>query len=374
MYQIPSGRGFRNFNRIRKDVRITKLKTPLRVFLVEELTKENPFEINNEVSLIFAEKGKKTKYPIVYKKWTGKRAHELNEYAATCANEKDVLSTWFIYQGKKPLNALGKFSYKIRTGVYHGLKEVFFDFDLLIDKGTLVQIRNCEGKMMDIEKTRIYPLIKSRHVKKWKLGDADDKKYTYCLLPQSYPGEKNENEMKRETPKTWEWLNDFKDKLLETKLYQKMFSKNNSPFYSVYDLGDWDSKYKVVWKRMGFYPDFTVVSVTKDEKLGEKLVLPGNVLHFVPLDSLDEAHYVCAILNSSTIKKNLRGLSSKSKSGLSKTIVGKIRLDKFNPKDKIHKKLMKLSKRAHQLAERNKSSIEVKSQIDNLVEELYKRK
>ena len=305
MYQIPSGRGFRNFNRIRKDVKIAKLKTPLRVSLVEELTKENPFEINNEVSLIFAEKGKKTKYPIVYKKWTGKRAHELNEYTVTLSNEKDVLSTWFIYQGKKPMDTLGKFSYRIRTGVYHGLKEAFFDLDLLIDKGTLVQIRNCVGKMMDIEKTRIYPLIKSRHVKKWKLGDINDKRYTYCILPQSYPGEKNENEIKRDTPKTWEWLNDFKERLLERKLYQKMFSKNNSPFYSIFDLGDWDSKYKVVWKSMGFYPRFVVVSSAKDDILGEKLILPEHVLYFIPSNSSDEAHYVCAMLNSSIIEKNL---------------------------------------------------------------------
>jgi len=71
------------------------------------------------------------------------------------------------------------------------------------------------------------------------------------------------------------------------------------------------------------------------------------------------------------LKRIFRGLSSKSKSGLSKTIVGKLRLDKFNPKNKIHKRLAKLSKRAHQLAERNKSLIEVQSQIDSLVEELY---
>ncbi len=371
MYQIPSGRGFRNFNRVEKDVKIEKLKNPLGIFAVEELTKENPFGIRNEVSLIFAEKGKKTEYPIVYKKWTGKRAHELNEYTATLSKEKDVLSTWFIYQGKKPLDALGKFSYKIRTGVYHGFKEAFFDLDLLIDKGMFVQIRNCVGKMMDIEKTSIYPLIMSRHVKKWKLGDVDDKRYTYCILPQSYPGEKNEDEMKRDTPKTWEWLNDFKKQLLERSLYQKMFSKNNSPFYSIYDLGDWDSKYKVVWKSMGFYPKFVVVSSAKDDILGEKLILPEHVLYFIPSNSSDEAHYVCAILNSSIIEENLRALSSKSKSGLSKTIVGKIKLDKFNPKNKTHRKLAKLSKKAHQLAEKNESLNEVQTKIDLFVEELY---
>lgn len=40
MYQIPSGRGFRNFNRLEKNIKIAKLKTPLKVRLVEELTKK----------------------------------------------------------------------------------------------------------------------------------------------------------------------------------------------------------------------------------------------------------------------------------------------------------------------------------------------
>jgi len=367
MYQIPSGRGFRNFNREPKDVKIAKLKTPLKVSLVEEITKENPFDINNEVSFIVARKGEKTKYPIVYKKWTGKRTHELEDYKAEPSGGNDALSTWMVYQGKKRLDVLGEFSYKIRTGVYHGLKEAFFDLELIIDKGNLVQIRNCNGKVKDIEKDRIYPLLMSRHINKWKLGDVNDKRYTYCILPQSYPGEKNENEMKRETPKTWEWLNDFREQLLARK--SKAFAKE--PFYSIYGLGDWDSKYKVVWKGMGFYPDFVVTSTTKDEKLGEKLVLAEHVLYFIPLNSSDEAHYVCAVLNSSLIRETLKTLSSKSKSGLSVSIVGKIRLDKFNHKNSLHKRLASLSKKAHRLAEKNDNTLkEVQKEIDTLVEEL----
>ena len=368
MYQIPMGRGFRNFNRETRDVKIEKLKTPLKVMLVEDVTKENPFEINNEVSLIIAKKGEKTKYPIMYKKWTGKRTHELENYKAEPSDTTDTLSTWIIYQRKKPTVILGKFFYRTRQGINFGLKESFFDLELLIDKGKFVQIRNCKGKVKDVEKERIYPLLMSRHVKKWKLGDSNDQKNTYCILPQSYPGEKNENKLKKETPKTWEWLNDFKEQLLERK--SKTFAKE--PFYSIYGLGDWNSKYKVVWKSMGFYPNFVVVSTTNDKILGEKLMLPEHVLYFVPVNNANEAHYICAVLNSSLVRETLKALSSKSKSGLSASIVSKIRLDKFNPKNKLHKKLANLSKKAHQLAEKNDNRLrEVEKEIDALVEKIY---
>jgi len=376
MYQIPSGRGFRNFDRLNKDVEnIPKLKTPLKVVIVEDVTKENPFEIGNSVSLIVAKKGEKTSYPIKLRKWAGKKTHELEDYKAEPSDETDILSTWAIYKGKKELNAVGEFDYKIRTGVYHGLKEAFFGLELLIDKDTLVQVRNCEGKVKDLEKNRLYPLIMSRHVNKWKLGDANGERYTYCIFPQSSLGEKNENKMKIETPRTYEWLCDFKDKLLARTIFKKMFDEETNPFYSIYDLGDWDSKYKVVWKNMGFYPDFLVVSSVNDEKLGNKLILPEHVLSFIPVSSMKEAHYVCAVLNSSVVRANLRTLSSGGKSGLSGSIIGKIRLDTFNSKNPIHNTLVTLSLQAHSWAKQNNTRAlkRVEQTINETVELLYKK-
>ena len=372
MYQIPSGKGFRNFNRLNKDIGFSKLKTPLRIITVEDVTKENPFEISNAVSLIVAEKGEKTSYPIKYRKWAGERTHELENYKAEPSNKGDQLSTWAIYKGKEKPNALGEFDYKIRTGIYHGLKEAFFDLELLIDKGSSVQVRNCEGKVKDLEKDRIYPLVMARHMNRWKIEDNDGKEYTYCIVPQSRPQEDNEKEMKLNTPKTYDWLKDFEEKLLQRK--SKMFSKK--PFYSVYGLGDWDSKYKVVWNSMGFYPNFVVVSSADDENLGKKLVLPEHVLSFIPLNSKKEAHYVCAILNSSTAKTNLRTLSDGGKSGLSASIVSNLRLDKFSPQNPLHEELSTLSLKAHLLAMQNDAGqlTKVEKRINDVVVELYKTK
>lgn len=366
MYQIPSGVGFRNFNRLTKKIKIKKMKIPLKILSVEDVTKENPFEIGNEVSLLCAIKGQKTKYPLQFKKWSGKRVHELIEYKAEPSDKKDETSTWMIYSGEKPKSALGIMPYKIREGVNFGLREAFFDLEIVVDKGDMIQIKNDEGKIKDIEKGRIYPIVKSRHINRWYLSDKNSEQYTYCILPQDDLDEDNEHELKRDYPKTWEWLNDFKEKL------QKRSSKNfkKKPFYSIFGLGNWNSKYKIAWKSMGFYPDFVVMSTVDDKFLNRKILLAEHVINFIPVENEDEAHYICAVLNSSVIGNTLKALSSKSKSGLSHTIVNKLKIEKYNPKDQNHTKLSELSKKAHKTPDDTKVT-EIEKNINEILLGIY---
>ncbi|MBM3898299.1 MAG: hypothetical protein FJ358_07260 [Thaumarchaeota archaeon] len=304
--------------------------------------------------------------------FSAKRTHELVEYRAEPSDQGDTCSTWAIFHGKRSLTAFGKFDYNVRAGVYFGLKDALFDLSIVIDKGELIQIKNAQGKAKDIEKGRVFPLIMSRHAHRWKMRGTGDNRYTYCILPQSNPTEKNEEEMKLNYPRTWSWLNDFRKEFLQRK--SKVFAKD--PFYSVYGLGDWDSKYKVVWQGMGFYPDFSVISSVEDKILGKKLVLPEHVLYFIPIDKEDEAHYVCAILNSSLVKDTLFTLTGGGKSGISKEILTKLRLDKFDHNNRIHNDLAQISKKAHKIAESNNEDeiTGIQADIDDLVNQAYATK
>ena len=400
MYQIPSGNGFRNFNRItspyekinrkqlgkgnnRKQLGkgnkkerttsviergISKLTTPIKILSVDELTKENLFDINNEVSLMIVKKGEKTTYPIPYKIWLGNKTINENLYKAEPSDTKDQLSTWIIYYGQKPTKYLGKLNYNIREGINFGLKDAFFDFEILNTRGNIVRIKN-DKEMRDIEKDLVYPLLMSRHINKWRIGDRNNYPYTYCILPQQKPGEDNEQTLKNKYPKTWDWLNLFKKELLGRK--SKSFAKQ--PFYSIYGLGDWDSKFKVVWCNMGFNPDFVVVSSVEDEILGKKILLPEHIMSFIPSNNQQEAHYICAILNSSLIRKLLPTLSQKGKSALSGTIIKKIKLNRFSSKNNIHIELANLSIVAHKLAkEDNEAQLkDIETRIDEIVKALY---
>jgi len=148
-----------------------------------------------------------------------------------------------------------------------------------------------------------------------------------------------------------------------------------APFYSMYNVGTYTfAPYKVVWNRMGEKLMACVISTVKDPYLGEKLVLPENVLVFTPTDNEDEAHYICAIMNSSIVDLTLRSIAGGTKSfGTPKIIEDTLRIEKYDPKNPIHRKLAELSKRAHKLAEegREEELRAIEKEIDKLVAQLY---
>jgi hypothetical protein len=125
---------------------------------------------------------------------------------------------------------------------------------------------------------------------------------------------------------------------------------------------------------MGFYPDFVVVSSVKDKYVGKKIVVAEHVQYFIPTNNEDEAYYVCAVLNSSAVRKTLLTLSSGGKSALSKDIIMKIKLGKFSNKKRLHKKLALLSKMAHHFARsEDKTGLrKTETKINGVVEQLYR--
>ena len=94
----------------------------------------------------------------------------------------------------------------------------------------------------------------------------------------------------------------------------KWFKTKGIPFYSFFGLGDYSfAPYKIVWCCMSYQPNFSVVSKVNDENIGDKEVMPDNTIGYFSVDNKAEAHYICAILNSTTSKKYFESRSSKSK-------------------------------------------------------------
>ena len=105
---------------------------------------------------------------------------------------------------------------------------------------------------------------------------------------------------------------------------------------------------------MSYKPAFSVVSKVDDEFIGKKEYIPDNTIGYISLNSEDEAHFVCAILNSSIARSLFAMRSSKSKWGISISMVNKIPIPEFDREDKNHLKLSKLSKKAHLLKSQGK--------------------
>ncbi len=147
------------------------------------------------------------------------------------------------------------------------------------------------------------------------------------------------------------------------------------PFYSMYAVSKYTfSSYKVVWNRMGNKLSACVISSVSDEFLGEKKVLPSEVISFIPTENEDEAHFICAVLNSNVIDLAIRSIAGGTKSfGTPKIIENTVRIPKFDANNNIHRKLAELSKKAHEVASKEEEDElrEVEEEIDRQVAKFF---
>ena len=406
-----AGERFRRF-RIRQ--------TPLKPLILHDLVEIKPFEgANNRTAAIFLKKGEEIEYPITYILWRPKavvdQTDSLNEalrkterirMLAKPSDEGNSLSPWLALP-KKALNAVqkarGKCYYKAYEGInsgganavywlkiidVQGEKETIIDvpphlrkfFREKISKFKLVFVENItKGMKKKVKKIRmviedffVYPMIKTKHLEKWKVND-----YIYTLQmhdPIKRIGY-DERWIKINFPKTHSYLKRFEKLLLNRAAYKKYMSNREAPFYTMYNLGEYTyAPYKVVWNQMGNKLSACVISKVNDKFLGEKLILPEHVLAFIPTDNPDEAHYLCAILNSSITDLILRSIAGGTKSfGTPKIIEDSIKIPKYDPNNKIHIQLSTLSKKAHKLASQNNiyELSKVEEEVDKIVAKMY---
>jgi hypothetical protein len=83
-------------------------------------------------------------------------------------------------------------------------------------------------------------------------------------------------------------------------------------------------------------------------ELTRKPVVPDHKLMLVECLTETEAHYLCAALNCSPSRMVVAGYTIAV--SMDPHIMEHVRIPKYNPKDKVHKRLAELSMQAHELA------------------------
>jgi SAM-dependent methyltransferase len=410
-----AGEGFRRF----------KIKDePLEVLKVHDLVEMKPFEgASNRTAAIFLKKKGETSYPVKYELWRRKPGERIDqrdsleealrkssriELDAYPSDEKNKLSPWLTLP-EKAFNAVnkikGKGYYRAYGGVHNiGANAVYWlnilgvasrrrekiDIPAYLQyilgiRGEEIEIKEIvvenitEGMKKDVRKVRtaiedffVFPLIKTQHLKRWKLSG-----YIYTLQMQD-PKKRigyDERWVKINFPKTYGYLKGFEEVIKErnSKIIKQLMEKG--PFYSIYGVGEYTfSPYKVVWNQMGSRLTACVISSVNDEFLGEKLILPEHVLAFVPINNENETHFICAVLNSSVVDLTIRSIAGGTKSfGTPKIIEETIRIPRFDANNEVHRKLAELSKKAHELAAKGEEDRlrEVEEEIESEVARLF---
>jgi hypothetical protein len=385
---VGGGEGFRRFTLGKKGV-------PFGVLQVDDMVDLQPFDSAvNRTSVFLCKKGEATVFPVEYHLWkksvrgaisidlTLKEVQERIKIKYLKAQSVDNTSqgAWIIAKPntfKAIKNVSGKSYYKARMGAHTGganglywvdIKEQVKDNYKIANYYNIGKIKYLPVEAI-VEPDFLYPLLRGRETKKWGFAPS-----LYIILAQDHlTGNKayTEKHLSEKYPLTFEYFNSFKKELLNRTHYKKHFEAQEAPFYSTYNVGSYTfAKYKVAWKYISQRLDCCVLGEYEDKNLGRKVVIPDTKLVIISFDEEDEAHYVCALLNSSPSMFIVKAYVVETQ--IAPHILNNIAIPKYEESNIIHKDLVHLSKLCHEKVASGIEVIDLEKQIDELSARLWK--
>ena len=348
----------------------------LGVLRVDDMVEVRPFDAANWTSVVTLEKGRATKYPVPYVKWTpcpsGERLPAACKVAmlARPIDAERPTSPWMVIEAPRASEEddrahslarralIGPAEYKAHLGANSGGANAVYWLDVLDRDELGVRVRNRPAKAKRaaecveavIEPDLVYPLIRWSDVDRWSARPSG-----YLLLAQD-PATRtgiDEARMRRDYPRTLDYLRKFEPLLTARAAYRRY--QNRWPFYSMYNVGPYTlAGAKVIWRRMDRKIRAAVVETIDDPVLGQRPAIPQETCVLIACGCRDEAHYLCAVLNSAIVHDLVAAHSVAGGKGFgTPSILDYVPLKKFNAGDARHLELAALSRRLHDVAARN---------------------
>jgi hypothetical protein len=402
-----AGDGFRRF-------RLGEDGPPLRVIRVDDMVALRPFgDAANWTSTIVLEKGKPTEYPVPYVRWEGaggegrgaregndecpadgvrnNRKHSVHHSHFACPiDPTKPTSPWFISLSNIPRRsplAPRSSCYTAHLGANSGGANGVYWVEILGEADGGVLIRNLAGRgkhqietvKQVIEPDLLYPLLRWGDVRRYAAVPS-----AYLLLAQD-PATRSgipESVMRAKYPRTLAYFERFRDLLTSRAAYRRY--QQAGPFYSMYNVGPYTvTPIKVVWRRM----DKQITAVVVDRSAGVppatenaggtpalqatpapqlRPPIPQETCVLVACDTADEAHYLCALLNSAPINELIAAHSVRGGKGFGTPgMFDYLPIRRYCADDPRHVELAQLSGQSH-LAQ----SPALQKQMDQLAEEV----
>ena len=383
------GKGFRQFRILQPNGKFM----PLRVLHVDDMVSLQPFEgASNRTAVMVLEKGKPTKYPAPYTVWRkvkGARftydstleevtnaTKQLN-FVAEPVNPSDPTSPWLTARPKAikaVQKVLGKSDYVAHAGAYTGGANAVYWVDIVYKRPDgLVVVRNItEGAKVKVDEVTepiepdlLYPLLRGRDVQRWKAEPSA------WIIVTHKPGMRlnaiPEKEMQECYPRTYGYFKRFEQTLLKRGGWEvKQMMKAGKPFYSMSEIGDYTfAPWKVVWREVAHTLDAAV-----GPPFDDKPAVPDHTLILIDCACKEEAHYLCAALNSSPARL---GVQAYIVLHPDPHILEHIRIPRFDPNNPVHSRLAELSEQAHgaaKVGDENRLR-EIEAEIDRWAAKLW---
>jgi len=369
-----AGQGFRRF--------VLPDKTSIGVCKVDDFVAVNPFEgATNRTATFVLTHGVKTCYPIPYVIWKKKRIGrgskipfdgqysevfknglQSTEWCATPISDIDSTGAWLTVR-KGALPAIqkvlsGQPCYQGRAGTFTGGANGVFWISVTGVRGKTFMIANVTERIKKkvaktqaaVESELVFPLLRGCDVSRWYA------KPEISILLTHRQGQKLKaipvKELEVSYPKAYSYLKKF-ETLLRKRAAFKRYFKSDAPFYSIFNIGNYTfSPWKVVWREVAETVDAAVINSA--ECRGQiKTVIPDHTCIQIESNSEEEAHYLCALLNSSPARL---AISQYIVLHPDPHVLKNLGIPKFDRADRIHKNLSLLSKEAHTYAQNSEIS------------------
>ena len=257
-----------------------------------------------------------------------------------------IESPWLTTEGSGAdlKGALGPSKYVARVGTISWLNGVYCVSTVAGAKNNTVMIENVPeaGKTSvrsvraSVEVELLYPMIRGKDAGRWCASISG-----HVVLPvdprtgDTYA----EGIMKQDFPEAYAYFLKFKKMLSERPGYLKYLKPAKEPFYAIYDVGIYSfAPYKVVWRQMKQFVNACVVSPARDKVAGTKAPILQHIHTFLGASSAREAHYLCAVMNSS-LTSYVSSSSSTGKSFGTPALLENLSVPLFNAGDPVHARL-----------------------------------
>jgi len=395
-----AGEGFRRFE-------LKDKKVPLKILCMEDMVDLKPFQAANKTSIFFLKKGKKTTYPVSVLEWKRKEGvgrilpewpfeaviakSERTKLKAVPVDDTEPASSWqtakaadtkvyFRLKGHNPYRAYRGASTEPYGVFWMKIREVRPDSCLVIENMHDRGKRDIKPVRTAIESDLVFPAISGGEIVRYGI-----KSHFYLLMVQDPEKRRgyDEDYLSATLPLTYAYLVQFKDVLIRRAAYQKYFHKDIlengkitkkipiAPFYSMYNISELTfAKFRVVWKRMASKLVAVVLSSVKTD-YGIKKIISTDTTSFFPVNGKEEAHYLCAVLNSDLIDHYVRSFSEAGRGFGAPSVMNNLAIPRFDAGAKMHIKLAELSEQAHSLEQNAKPFGDIQGEIDQMVARLW---
>ena len=383
-----AGQGFRRFR--------LGSGTPLRVVAVDDMSKLKPFAgASNRTAIVVLARGLEMKYPFrSYSVWhkpgggavipedvsleevVGQRVAVYSHFDAIPVDQADSTSPWMTgrrqaLRGIK--SVIGGSEYEAHEGVNTGGANAVYWMRIVgVRPDGLVVVKNLtKGAKRRVDETQaaiepdlIYPLLRGRDVHRWSALPS-----AHILMVQDpdarsgYP----EDWLRAEYPRSYQYLKEFEPALRRRASQMVRRLMDTGAFYSMFGVGNYTfAPHKVVWREQA--SDMTVAVAGSIEG---RVAVPDHKLMLVDFERRDEAHYVCAVLNSSPARFIV--LSYGITTAMATHILENVSVASYDPANRVQSRLALLSQEAHEATAAGDMPRvkEIEEEIDKLAAELW---